>query len=206
MTKETRMSKKQKTEFESKNKWEKVLEGGEEEIKIEEDASQEIEPREELEFSREKLESHLSSLETKLNEYKNKYIRSQAEMDNLRKRAERDIANAIKYGGERLITDLLPVVDSLIHGLESPESSDGHAKSLREGIGLTLDLLNKTLEKHGVEIIDPKPGDPFDPVFHEAMAIQKVPNVKSDTIAQVMQKGYQLNGRVVRAARVLVAA
>lgn len=204
------MSKKEKTEsgLESQNKWEKVLESEEEKIKVEENASQEIEPhREELEFpSHEKLESHLTSLERKLDEYKNQYIRSQAEIDNLRKRAERDIANAIKYGGERLITDLLPVVDSLIHGLESRESSDPHTQSLREGMSLTLDLLHKTLEKHGVEIIDPKPGDPFNPAFHEAMAIEKVPNAEPDTIAQVIQKGYQLNGRVLRAARVLVAA
>lgn len=201
-------NKKNESGFESQNTCEKVLEKEQEKIKLEEHVPQEIEAhQEELEFpTREQLESHLSSLERKLDEYKNQYIRSQAEMDNLRKRMERDIANTIKYAGERLITDLLPVVDSLIHGLESRESSDPHVQSLREGISLTLDLLYKTFEKHGVEIIDPKPGDLFNPAFHEAMAIQKVPNTEPDLIAQVMQKGYQLNGRVLRAARVLVAA
>ncbi|MFW0097182.1 MAG: nucleotide exchange factor GrpE [Coxiella endosymbiont of Haemaphysalis qinghaiensis] len=204
------MNKKEKSEFEleSKNKWRKVLENGEEKIKVEEDISQEIEPhREGIEFSsREKLESQLNSLERKLDEYKNQYLRSQAEIDNLRKRTERDIVNAIKYGAEQLITDLFPIVDSLIHGIESPESTDLHAKSLREGMSLTLDLLHKTLEKHGIEIIDPKLGDPFNPAFHEAVAIQNVPDAKSDTIVQLMQKGYKLNGRVLRAARVIVAA
>ena len=199
---------KSKSELESKNEWEKVLEGGEEKIKVEENISQEIKPhREGLEFpSREKLESQLTSLERKLDEYKNQYLRSQAEIDNLRKRTERDIVNAIKYGTEQLITDLFPIVDGLIHGLESPELIDPHAKSLWEGMNLTLDLLHKTLEKHGVEIIDPKPGDPFNPAFHEAMAIQNVPDAKSDTIVQMIQKGYQLNGRILRAARVIVAA
>lgn len=205
------MSKNEKTEFEfeSESKSGKVLEaGGEEKVKVEDDISQEIEPhREEIEFpSREKLEIQLTNLEQKLDEYRNQYLRSQAEIDNLRKRTERDIVNAIKYGAERLITDLFPIIDSLIHGIESPESINLNAKSLREGMSLTLDLLHKTLEKHGIEIIDPKLGDPFNPAVHEAMAIQNVPDAKSDTIVQLMQKGYKLNGRVLRAARVVVAA
>ena len=203
---------KSKSKLESKNKMgevleDEVLEDGDEKIKVEKDTSQKIEQcQEELEFpTREKLESQLTNLEQKLDEYKSQYIRSQAEIDNLRKRAERDIINAIKYGVEQLITDLLPVVDSLIHGLESPKSNDLYA-SLREGISLTLDLLYKTLEKHGVEIIDPKVGDLFNPTFHEAMAIQNVPDAKPDTIVQLMQKGYQLNGRVLRAAWVIVSS
>lgn len=204
------MSEKEKSasKFESKNKNGNVLENGEEKIKVEKDTSQKMEQcREELEFpTREKLESQLTHLEQKLDEYKNRYIRSQAEMDNLRKRTERDIINTVKYGAEQLITDLLPVVDSLIHGLESPESNDPYASSLREGMRLTLDLLHKTLEKHGVDIIDPKIGDLFNPTFHEAMSIQNVSDAKPDTIIQLMQKGYQLNGRVLRAAWVIVSA
>lgn len=207
------MSKKEKPEskLNPENKKEKVVEDVEdieEKIEVEKDTSQEVKQcQEELEFpAREKLESQLTDLERKLDEYKNQYIRSQAEMDNLRKRADRDIVNAIKYGVEQLIIDLLPVVDSLIHGLESPESTNPHVKSLQEGMSLTLDLLQKTLEKHSVEIIDPKPGDLFNPAFHEAMATQNVPNAKPNTIVQLMQKGYQLNGRVLRAAWVIVAA
>ncbi|MFV9988836.1 MAG: nucleotide exchange factor GrpE [Coxiella endosymbiont of Dermacentor nuttalli] len=204
------MSEKEKPESEinPRNNREKVVKDEEEKIKVEKDISQEIEPYQEGPElpAREKLENQLINLEQKLDEYKNQYIRSQAEMDNLRKRADRDIVNAIKYGVEQLIIDLLPVVDSLIHGLDSPESTDPHVKSLREGMSLTLDLLQKTLEKHGVEIIDPKPGSLFNPAFHEAMATQNVPDAKPDTIVQLMQKGYQLNGRVLRAAWVIVAA
>ena len=161
---------------------------------------------EELEFpSREKLEDQLTSMEHKVEEYKNQFLRAKAEIDNLCKRTEREKADAIKYGTSQLLTDLLPVVDSLIHGLQSLESQDPCAKNMREGMSLTLDLLQKVLVKHGVEIIDPQLGDSFNPEFHEAMSIQKILTAKSDTIVQVMQKGYQLNGRVLRASRVVVA-
>nr|ABI83662.1 adenine nucleotide exchange factor of DnaK [Coxiella endosymbiont of Amblyomma americanum] len=152
-----------------------------------------------------KLEIQLVNLEKELDEYKNKYIRSQAEIENLRKRMERDVANAIRYGVEQLIVDLLPVVDSLVHGLENHKSTDPHTKSLREGTKLTLSLLHKMLKHHGVEIIDPKLGDLFNPDIHEAIAVQDISDAESNTIAQMIQKGYQLNGRVLRAARVIVS-
>lgn len=203
------MSKNDKTISERKNQREKMIEAEKEEPKTEKDAQPGIEspPEEELELpSRETLEDQLTSMERKTEEYKDQFLRVKAEMDNLRKRTEREKADAIKYGTSRLLTDLLPVVDSLIHGLlQSPESQDPHAKNMREGMSLTLDLLHKVLAKHGVEIIDPQPGDSFNPEFHEAMSIQKIPTAKADTIVQVMQKGYRLNGRVLRAARAVVA-
>jgi len=145
-----------------------------------------------------------AAIEKKLNEYKEQAMRSHAEMENLRRRTERDVANAHKYGTEKLITDLLPIADSMVRGLETPESKDPHVKSMREGIVLTIDLLNKTLEKHGVTVIDPKPGDVFDPALHEAMSVIQDPKAKPNTVIKVMQAGYQLNGRVLRAAMVIV--
>lgn len=200
------MSKNDKTISERKNKLGKKIEAEENEPKVE-DAQSEIEsPLEELEFpSREKLENQLTSMERKVEEYKNKFLRAKAEIDNLRKRTEREKIDVIKYGTSQLLTDLLPVVDSLIHGLQSLESQDPHAKNMQEGMSLTLDLLHKVLVKHGVEIIDPQSGDSFNPEFHEAMSIQKILTAKTDTIVQIMQKGYRLNGRVLRAARVIVA-
>ena len=103
---------------------------------------------------------------------------------------------------EKLINELLPVVDSLDRGLETGAPDD----PMRAGLQLTLDLLLKTLQKHGVELIDPKPGDAFSPELHEAMAMQPDPKAKSNTVLHVAQRGFMLNGRVLRAAMVVVAA
>ncbi len=196
------MSKKDKN---NEDKWREFSEhqeadAPEEGLFIEEEAPQG------LEFpSRSKLEDQLTAMEKKVDEYKEKAMRAHAEMENFRRRAERDVANAHKYGTEKLLSDLLHVVDSMVRGLESPESQDPHAKSMREGISLTLGLLEKTLEKHGVAIIDPKPGEVFNPEVHEAMSAVPAQGAKSNTIVQVLQKGYELNGRVLRAAMVIVA-
>ena len=197
--------KKQESELNPSNKWEEFAQREEEEL--DEEMAHEIATHpEELEFpTRKKLEDQLTALERKVTEYKNQALRAHADMENLRRRTERDVANAVKYGAEKLVGDLLPVVDSLIRGLESPEADDPHVRSMREGIGLTLDLLNKTLQSHGVKIIDPQPGEPFNPDLHEAMSMQTVPDAKPNTIIQVVQKGYELNGRVLRAAMVIVA-
>lgn len=185
-----------------KNKWEEFNEN---EANMDENTV-ENKPEEELTFAtRQQLEDQLTATERKAEEYKEKALRTQAEMENLRRRTERDIANSIKFGSEKLLADLIPVVDSMVRGMDSPESHDPHAKSMREGMALTLDLLLKTLTKHGVQIIDPKPGEPFNPVLHEAISMQKQPGAQHNTILQVMQKGYQLNDRVIRAAMVVVA-
>jgi len=196
---------KHKDKEENENKWREFSKEQDPED-MEEPSESEFSVREELEFpARDKLQDQLTAMEKKLDEYKDKAARYRAEMENFRRRAERDVANAHKFGTEKLLTDLLPIVDSMVRGLESPESHDPHAKSMREGIGLTLDLLHKTLSKHGVKILDPKPGEPFNPEFHEAMSAVKDPNAKPNTIVQVVQKGYELNGRVLRAAMVIVA-
>ncbi|QTS83974.1 nucleotide exchange factor GrpE [Coxiella endosymbiont of Amblyomma nuttalli] len=217
------MSKNDKTIFELKNKHEETIKVGKiigsegeelkeepktkaEESQVENIQSKIVEsPPEEIECRRcETWKDQLTNMAYKVEEYKDQFLRVKAEIDNLRKRTEREKADAIKYGASRLLTDLFPVVDSLIHGLQSPESQDPYAKNIREGMNLTLELLYKILSKHGVEIIDPKPGDFFNPAFHEAMSVQKMPTAKADTIVQVMQNGYRLNGRVLRAARVIV--
>lgn len=189
----------------AKNEWEKII-ATEEKERDAESISKEIEiHREELESpSSEELEDQLAQMKHQVDEHKSQYLRAQAEMENLRKRIEREKADIIKYVSKQLITDLLPVADSLIHGLESPVSEDPRIKSMREGISLTLDLFHNTLVKHGVQVIDPEPGGPFDPELHEAMSVQKALNASPDTIIQVLQKGYQLHGRVLRAARVIV--
>ncbi len=165
----------------------------------------ELEPESEsvLDYpSHEKLEGELNEVEQQLNEYKDKLLRSQAEVQNIRQRAERDIQNAHRYGSERLINDILPVVDSLERGLQNGADND----PMREGLQLTLGMLEKALVKHGVEIINPKVGEGFNPEHHQAMSMQQDDKAKANTILSVMQRGFMLNGRVLRAAMVVVAS
>lgn len=151
------------------------------------------------------LEQQLKSLEMKIGDYKDQAVRAQAEMKNVQRRAERDVEKAHKYGNEKILSDLLPVMDSLVRGLEGEAPTDPHAKGLHEGMGLTLDMLEKTLQKHGIVMIDPKQGEAFNPECHQAMTKQPSPDAAPDTILQTLQKGFELNGRVIRAAMVIVA-
>jgi molecular chaperone GrpE len=159
-----------------------------------------------LEFpTRQKLEDQLTYLEKQVEDCKQQTARAQAELENFRRRSERDLDKAYKYSVEPLIHSLLPVVDSLVRGLQSAVSNDPKVKVIHEGMQLTLDLLEKALTKFGVKVIDPAIGDPFDPKLHEAMGMQQIPGAAPNTIAQVLQKGYQLHERVLRAAMVMVA-
>ncbi|HLD84560.1 MAG TPA: nucleotide exchange factor GrpE, partial [Coxiellaceae bacterium] len=119
-------------------------------------------------------------------------------------RMEQEVTKARKFGVERLISELVPVVESLSRALENLPSDD-HSKLTRQGIELTLDMLHKLLEKNGIVSIEPKAGDAFDPTQHEAMAMQPHPDGKSNAVIQVLQKGYALHGRVIKAAMVIVS-
>ena len=133
---------------------------------------------------------------------KDQLLRTVAEMENVRRRAQRDVENAHKFAVEKLLRDLLPVVDSLEKAEEAAQSTD-NAASMAEGIGLSLKLFVGILEKAGVVMIDPF-GEPFDPQLHEAMAMVPNPDTEPNTVMDVMQRGYTLNGRLVRAAKVIV--
>jgi molecular chaperone GrpE len=132
-----------------------------------------------------------------------RYLRAAAEVENIRKRATRDVEQARKYALENFGRELLAVKDSLEMGLEAAESAD--ADSLREGSAATLKLLTTTLERFGVSEIDPE-GEPFDPEQHEAMTMQPSADVEPGSVLTVIQKGYSLNGRLLRPARVVVAS
>lgn len=130
-------------------------------------------------------------------------LRVRAEMENLRKRNLREVEKARKFGIERFATDLLLVSDSLEQGLAATD--DSSVGQLREGMELTLKMLDKVLKDHGIEVIDPL-NQPFDPELHEAMSM--VPGGaehEPDTVMTVVQKGYLLNERLIRPARVVVA-
>lgn len=133
---------------------------------------------------------------------KDQLLRTVAEMENVRRRAQRDVENAHKYAVEKLLSDLLPVVDSLEKAEDAAKTTD-NAESMAEGIGLSLKLFVGILEKAGVTLVDPL-GEPFDPQLHEAMAMVPNPDAEPNSVMDVMQRGYTLNGRLVRAAKVVV--
>lgn len=145
----------------------------------------------------------LSALRDKAAENWDKYLRAVAELDNVRKRAARDVENARKFALERFASELLAVRDSLEMGLASAATAS--VEDLREGSQATLQQLAATLERFGVTEVDPE-GEPFDPAVHEAMTVQPSPEVEPGTVVAVYQKGYLLNGRLLRPARVVVAA
>jgi molecular chaperone GrpE len=128
-------------------------------------------------------------------------LRTRADMDNMQKRAEREMEKARRYQHEAIMRDLLPVIDGLEQGLENAEEGD----SAREGLELTRKLLLKTLEDHGLETLNPE-GEVFDPQWHEAISMQPSEDAEPDTVLMVLQKGYRLNERLLRAARVIVAS
>lgn len=144
-----------------------------------------------------------ASIETQLEELKEALLRSQADLQNSRRRAERDIENAHKYAIEKFIKDLLAVLDSMDRALELAATTDGFDMSMLEGTQMTHKLLLDTVSRHGVEAIDPV-GEPFDPQQHQAMSMVESEDQEPNTVTAVMQKGYKLEGRVIRAAMVVV--
>lgn len=131
-------------------------------------------------------------------------LRAAAETDNVRKRAEREIATSLKYGADRVLGDLLAVVDSLELGLKAAGAPEANAKSIGEGLGLTQKQLLSFLEKHGVKVVDPA-GQPFNPELHEAVSAIESADVAPNHVVAVMQKGYRLHERLLRPAMVMVA-
>ena len=147
----------------------------------------------------------LEDLRTKAAQYKDQLLRARAELENQRKRGARENEEARKYALQSFVHELLPVKDSLEKGLEAASTDAGsEAESLRHGIQLTLKLWGEALVRAGVEEIDPS-GQPFDPDLHEALSMRRSPGVPVNTVLEVAQKGYLLNGRLVRPARVIVA-
>lgn len=152
----------------------------------------------------EDLAAKLIEAETQAEEFREQYLRTAAEMENLRKRAARDVEQAHKFALEKFVVELLPVIDALEMGLNAAQDVKDQAGALMEGTEMTLKQFHQVMEKFGVEAVSPQ-GEDFNPEFHEAMAMQPSSEQKPNTILTVVQKGYLLNGRVVRPARVLVA-
>ena len=131
-------------------------------------------------------------------------LRAQAELENVRRRVERDLRNAHKFALDRFVAELLPVKDSLELGLSASTEKGASVESIAEGAELTLRMLEQAMEKFGVTAVDPA-GEPFNPEFHQAMTMQESETSESGTVLTVVQKGYLLNERLVRPAMVIVA-
>jgi molecular chaperone GrpE len=144
----------------------------------------------------------LAAAEAKAQENWNSYLRSVAELENYRKRTDREIDNARKFAIERFAQELVTVGDALEAGINAGAANPGPV--LLEGAQATLRQLHRAFDKAGIKIIDPA-GQPFDPAWHEAMVAQESRDKPANTVLNVIQKGYSLNGRLLRPARVIVS-
>ena len=150
------------------------------------------------------LRTQLEQAESKAEENWDQFVRAKAEIENVRRRAERDVQNAHKFAVEKLVGELLPVRDSLEMGIAAARDEETSPDKLLEGSDLTLKMLSGVLSKFGVEIVDPV-GERFNPELHEAIAMQPGGDAEPNSVLQVIQKGYRLHDRVVRPAMVIVA-
>ena len=150
----------------------------------------------------ESLSSALSEAEIRVAELQDQALRAKADVENMRRRAARDVENAHKYALERMTGELLPVLDSLEKAVESAALAKD-AGAIGEGVELSLKMFLSVLTNVGIEQLDPL-GEPFDPQFHEALAMVENPDGEPNSVMEVIQRGYSLNGRLVRAAKVVV--
>ncbi len=153
----------------------------------------------------EELVTRLEAAETKAAENWDQFVRAKAEIENLRRRAERDLENAHKYALDRIAQELLPVVDSMELGLAASTGEGASVEKLQEGTELTLKMFLTAMEKFGISQVNPE-GEKFNPEFHQAMTTQPASNVEPNTVLNVFQKGYLLNDRLIRPALVVVSS
>jgi molecular chaperone GrpE len=156
--------------------------------------------QEQLEEARQQLED----VQQQLGEAKDQMMRAVAEAQNARRRAEKDVSNARLFALEGFSRDLLPVIDNLERAMESANPDDAAVSVIAEGVELTLKSFKDVLNRHHLVQIDPL-SEPFDPEFHEAISMVENKEVEPNTVLTVVQKGYTLNGRLVRAAMVIVS-
>ncbi|WP_428097278.1 nucleotide exchange factor GrpE [Candidatus Rariloculus sp.] len=150
----------------------------------------------------ESVEATIDELRQTAEDNWNRYLRAAAEMDNLRRRSARELANAHKFAVERFAAAVLPVRDSIEAALAAADSAD--AETLLKGERVTLRLLDQALESVSVREIDPH-GEPFDPNRHEAMSVLPSADAEPNSVLEVIQKGYAIHNRLIRPARVVVA-
>ena len=175
-----------------------------EELEAEIAANFEEELSDQNEQSDKDWKSEAQALAQQLEELKDQAIRVKADAQNLRRRSEQDVEKAHKFALEKFAKELLPVIDSLEKAVEAEVALGNEMNPLREGVEMTLSLFLASIQKFNLEQVDPV-GKPFDPSLHEAMSMVEVPNAEPNTVIAAMQKGYTLNGRLIRPAMVMVS-
>jgi len=181
---------------------EEIIQQAEEQVEVQLDAaaeniSEELQKINELELS-------LAAAQATVSDQKDSVIRAKAEVDNVRRRSAQDVEKARKFALEKFAGEMLVSVDNLERALQNIDKEDESKKGVIEGVELTLQGLIASLEKFGVKGVDPQ-DQPFNPEFHQAMSMQEVEGVAPNTVIAVMQKGYELNGRLLRPAMVIVS-
>ena len=152
----------------------------------------------------ETIEQQLVKAQATIKDYWEQMMRLRAEIENNRKRAERDVENAHKYALKNFVENLLPVIDSMEMGQTAATADNATLESILEGSALTVDMFVQVLQRNGLEQVDPL-GEKFDPERHQAISMIDVEDAKSNTVVEVMQKGFLLNDRLIRPAMVVVA-
>ncbi|EMW7171263.1 nucleotide exchange factor GrpE [Vibrio fluvialis] len=168
------------------------------------DWNQDAEELDEKEAKIAQLEAALLTSEERVKENQDAVLRARAEVENMRRRSEQEIDKARKYALSRFVEELLPVLDNLERAIQAADGENEIVKPILEGVELTHKTFVDAVAKFGLKEINPE-GEAFNPEFHQAMSIQESPDHQSNTVMFVMQKGYELNGRVVRPAMVMVA-
>ena len=156
------------------------------------------------EASEPSLEEVVGQLQVDAAEAKDAALRAQADAQNIKRRAEQDMEKARKFALEGFCKELLPVIDNLERALEAAPDNEEVVRPIAEGVELTLKSFMDAMNKFKIEVVNPL-GEPFDPEFHQAMSMVENPDVEPNTVTLVMQKGYTLNGRLVRPAMVMVS-
>jgi molecular chaperone GrpE len=162
------------------------------------------EPAEPVDDENESLEEQLQQAQATIKDYWDQVVRMRAEVENNRKRAERDVENAHKYALKNFVDSLLPVIDSMEMGQTAANAENATLESIREGSELTMTMFAQVLERSGLQQINPL-GEKFDPEKHQAISMVEVPDAKPNSVIEVMQKGFSLNDRLIRPAMVVVA-
>ncbi|WP_221801140.1 nucleotide exchange factor GrpE [Oceanobacter mangrovi] len=168
----------------------------------EEQQAETVEQAAESEAVADVVEQQLADAQAEIAELKEQMLRVQAEMQNVRRRAELDVEKAHKFGLEKFANEMLNVADNLERGLAAAPVEEA-TKAIREGIEMTLSGFQSGLAKFNVETVDPV-GQPFNPELHQAMTMIESPDAEPNSVVAVMQKGYTLHGRLLRPAMVVV--
>ncbi|WP_158116847.1 nucleotide exchange factor GrpE [Vibrio cincinnatiensis] len=176
--------------------------GSDEDIDWNQDVEAEVLDEQESKIAQ--LEAALLASEARIKEQQEGVFRARADVENMRRRSEQEIDKARKYALGRFVEELLPVLDNLERAIQAVDNENEVIKPFLEGVELTHKTFVDAVAKFGVTVINPE-GEPFNPEYHQAMSIQESPDHESNTVMFVMQKGYELNGRVVRPAMVMVA-